>query len=132
MTTSKEQEAGKPPRSRGKHDDDHQQRAGSRKTPALTGQTLTTQYKLSYTTCKPFRQAISQLPTFTADINATENIRRQGLLILTKKAWKTACPKANRPAIRGINSRSRAHLSGSTYDSPPGHIKRDQKRNSCS
>ena len=42
------------------------------------------------------------------------------------------CPSTHRSAIRGINPRSRAHLSGSTYDFTTGHIKRDQKRNSCS
>ena len=51
------------------------------KTPALTGQALTTKSELSYTTRKPFQQAISLLPTFTADINAAENVRCQDLLI---------------------------------------------------
>ena len=107
----------KPPRSRGKRVPSQRHLFCRRETPALAGQTLTTQYKLSFATRKPFQQAISLLRTFIADINAAENIRRQGLLILTKKAWKTACPKAIRPAIHGTNSRSQAHLSGSTYDS---------------
>ena len=88
----------KPPRSRGKRVPSQRHLFCRRETPALTGQTLTTQYKLSYTTRKPFQQAIPLLPTFTADINAAENIRRQGLLILTERHRKGSAPaRTDRP-----------------------------------
>ena len=91
----------KPPRSRGKRVPSQRHLFCRRETPALTGQTLTTQYKLSYTTRKPFQHAISQfpyIPTFTADINAAENIRRQGLLILTERHRKGSAPaRTDRP-----------------------------------
>ena len=58
----------------------------------------------------PFQQEISLLHTFTADINATENIQHQGLLILTERHGKQLCPGTHRSAIQGINPRSRAHF----------------------
>ena len=46
--------------------------------------------------------------------------QRIGRLPNTGKAKKTPTPNPHRSAIQGINPRSQAHLSGSTYDSVPG------------
>ena len=54
---------------------------------------------------KPFQQAISLLHTFTADINAAEDIRRQGLLILTKRHGKGSAPAlTDRPYLAPIRA----------------------------
>ena len=120
-------EIGKPPRSRGEPRQFCPTPGPGRETPALTGRTLTTQYKLSFATRKPFQQAISLLPTFIADINAAENIRRQGLLILTKRHGKGSAPSPHRPAIQGTNSRSRAHFPRQTRILYGGYKKRPQR-----
>ena len=49
-------------------------------------------------------------PATNADINAAENIRHQGLLILTERHGKCRTPSTHRSAIRGLNPRSRAHF----------------------
>ena len=55
--------------------------------------------------------------------NLTKRHARQqriGRLPNTGKAKKTPTPNPHRSAISGTNSRSKARLSGSTYDSAPG------------